>query len=117
MANYLLDTNILIDLVLHKKTASFFSNLNAKQPIFYTSLICISEFIAGANSTENRALVKWVETQQLKTLGFETLADAQLAADLRKKTKLKLPPAITYHSANPARLRQNAPRRRCVHDA
>lgn len=99
MALYHLDTNILVDITLHKHTMSFMAQLATPHTTLATSLICISEFLVGANSQESRVLRKLIESGEIETVGFDSFKEAQVTADIRRKTGLKLPDAIILSTA------------------
>ncbi len=94
MTLYHLDTNILIDITLHKRSEKFMLDIAVPSTRLSTSLICISEFLAGARSQENRMLKNLIESGALETIGFSSFKEAQLTADIRRKTGLRLPDAI-----------------------
>lgn len=99
MVLYHLDTNILVDLTIHKHSAHFFKTNTSPHTRLATSLICLSEFIVGANSQENRMLKALIDSGAIETVGFTTFKEAQITADIRKKTGLKLPDAIILSTA------------------
>ena len=63
MPLYLLDTNILIDLAGEKISRPFFED-NIPKPGFglSTSILCMAEYMAGANSKEEKFLKNWIKS-------------------------------------------------------
>lgn len=99
MSLYHLDTNILIDITSYKRSEAFMNNIAIMSTHLATSLVCISEFFVGANSHEKRELRHLIENDAIETVNFNSFKEAQLAADIRRKTGLKLPDAIILSTA------------------
>ncbi len=94
-----LDTNIIIDLVLAKRTLIYFKESGTIESDLATSLVCVAEFLTGANSQEKRTLRQWIDSNELAIIGFSSFKEAQLTADIRRKTGLRLPDAIILSTA------------------
>lgn len=95
MANYLLDTNILIDLSGPKKSALFFDNLLREHDLnLTTTVLSITEYMAGAHKKEEKFLKQWVESGEIEIFYLDSLKAAYQAAELRKQHALTLPDAI-----------------------
>lgn len=104
MPLYLLDTNILIDLAGPKSSRSFFDALLEEPDTrLGTSILCLVEFMAGADAREEKFMTAWISSEELDLIYLDMVDDAIRAGALRKKHSLALPDALILVAA--ARLR------------
>lgn len=104
MPSYFLDTNILIDVAGAKRAGAFFERAFEEVHLrLVTGILCISEFMAGAGPKEEAFLKSWIQSGELEVYPFDSVEDAILAGEMRKKHKLALPDAIILVSAMRAR--------------
>jgi predicted nucleic acid-binding protein len=100
MPSLLIDTNVLI---------SWFGGLEESVPLagllengeneLFTSIICVTEFLAGCDENDARAFLKIIEREEIGVIFFDDLAQAASAALLRKKLNVKMPDAIIAATA------------------
>ena len=97
---YLLDTNILIDLAGQKSSRSFFDSLLSERGLrFGTSILCVAEFLSGAQAKEERFLKNWISAGELEVIYLDSVEDAVHAAEFRRKHLLTLPDTLILASA------------------
>lgn len=100
MTVYHLDTNVLIDLCGEKQSGDFFSGLLLKKGHrFETSVICILEFLSGAEAREEGWILDFIRARELAVVYFDSIELAKNTADIRKKTGLKTPDALVVATA------------------
>ena len=100
MSLYLLDTNILIDLAGERHSSRFFERLlGDPQARLATSVLCVAEFMAGANKKEEGFLKEWIQSGELEVFYLDSAEDAFAAGNLRKRNSLNLPDALILTSA------------------
>lgn len=99
MTNYLLDTNILIDFVGPKKSATFFAKHLASDTQLGTSVVCITEFLVRATKAEEYSIIGLVEAGELVIHYFDDLNLSRATAALRRDHKIKLPDALILATA------------------
>ena len=100
MADYLLDTNVLIAWFGKCEGYGILQSLLERSDSrFFTSVLCAAEFLAGCAPNDARALRNIVESSEVVIIPFDNLTQAESAARLRKSLGLKMPDAIIASAA------------------
>ncbi|MBI4365351.1 MAG: PIN domain-containing protein [Deltaproteobacteria bacterium] len=63
-----------------------------------TSILCVAEFVVGAEAREEKLLRDWIDAGDLEVIGLDEVEDAYRAARFRKKQGLTLPDAFILAS-------------------
>ncbi len=99
MSLYFLDTNVLIDLSGEKQSRSFFEKIvDISETRLASTIICISEFIAGAKASEIKFLKGWIQSGELEIFFLNSMELAFQAAEIRKRDLLALPDSLILAS-------------------